>query len=258
MRRLFPLLLLAACGLDETYTGMGEGALPGDPLNPDPVACEGLDCPACTCNCGGDGPAEDAEEDTGQLEVDDLTGTAWRIDALTFSAPLTGLFGDELNGVIKDEIEAGNINVILHVTGDDRSTGRLDLDVGAAATDAGGYAFSEAPSPLVCELEGQLFTTGEPGALTVPTELMTPPALPISELLLAGRIAADGTGIAEGVLDGVLTGEDAAEIKIAGVPLGTMLPGLEVPPDVDLDGDGTPESWRFVGDFTATAVTLHD
>ena len=252
---LVPLLfLLAACGLDETYTGMGEGALPGDPLNPLPQEC-GTDCPACECNCTGGGPADDAGAgDAGQLDVDDLTGAAWRIGEMAFTAPLTGMFGDELNTVISDEIVAGNINVLLLVTGDDRETNTLTLQVGAAGAAGDAYSFTEAPADMVCALAGQQFTTVETGALTVPTDLMDPPALPIDALRLSGTIAADGTAVAAGVIDGVLTGGDAALIKIAGVALGDMLVGLQVPPDVDLDDDGTPESWRFLGDWSAVQV----
>ena len=239
---------LVACGLDETYTGMGEGALPGDPLNSD----DPIECPSCECNCtGGETPV-----DVDELDIEDLTGTAWRIEEMAFSAPLTGLFGDELNGVIAEEIEAGNINVILHVTGDDREAEILNLEVGAAVAASGQYSFSEDPAAMVCTLTGQLFTTDETGALTVPTDLMEPPMLPISALLLSGRIAADGTEITDGILDGILTGEDAAEIKIATKPLGDMLVALDVPPNIDMDDDGTPESWRFLGDFTATQVEL--
>ena len=249
--------MVVACGLDETYTGMGEGALPGDPLNPTPAECTGFECPSCECNCTGRGPAADAGPgDVGELDTEDLTGTAWRIEEMAFSAPLTGLLGDELNSVVAKEIGAGNINVILHVTGDERETQTLNLEVGAAAAASEKYSFSEEPVAMVCTLIGQLFTTDETGALTVPTDLMDPPALPISALLLSGRIAADGAEITDGILDGVLTGEDAAGIKIAGGPLGDMLVGLDVPPDMDLDDDGTPESWRFLGDFTAIQVEL--
>ena len=242
--------LLVACGLDETYTGMGEGALPGDPLNPD----DSIECPSCECNCAGG----DSTVDAGELDVEDLTGTVWRIEEMAFSAPLTGFFGDELNSVIAEEIEAGNINVILRVTGDDRGLQTLNLEVGAATADSEKYSFSEDPAAMVCVLAGQLFTTDEAGALAVPTDLMDPPMLPISALFLSGRIAADGTEITEGVLDGILTGEDAAGIEIAGGVLGDMLVSLEMLPDIDLDDDGTPESWRFVGDFTATQVELEN
>jgi hypothetical protein len=253
------LLLLAACGLDETYTGMGEGALPGDPLHPSTSQECNTDCPACECNCTGGGPADDvAGGDAGTLDVEDLTGAAWRIGEMTFTAPLTGLFGDELNGVIADEIAAGNINVILHVTGDDRESKVLGLEVGAAEAVGKEYSFSETPADMSCTLVGQQFTTDETGALTVPTDLMDPPALPINRLLLSGTISMDGASIAAGVIDGVLTGEDAALIKIAGVALGDMLVGLQVPPDLDLDDDGTPESWRFLGDWSAVQVDLAD
>ncbi len=257
---LVPLMvLITACGLDETYTGMGEGALPGDPLHPSTTQECNTDCPACECNCTGGGAADDvASGDAGSLDVDDLTGTAWRIEEMIFTAPLTGLFGDELNGVISDEIAAGNINVILHVTGDDRESKTLGLAVGAAAAAGAGYSFSETPADMSCTLVGQEFTTDESGALTVPTDLMDPPALPINGLLLSGTIALDGASISAGVIDGVLTGEDAALIKIAGVALGDMLVGLQVPPDLDLDDDGTPESWRFLGDWTAVQVELAD
>ena len=62
---------ITACDLDGTYTGLGDGALPGDPLNPWPMAA--------TCDCAGGGacPTADVatgEVDDGTLDVDDLIG----------------------------------------------------------------------------------------------------------------------------------------------------------------------------------------
>ena len=76
------------------------------------------------------------------------------------------------------------------------------------------------------------------------------------ELRLIGVLEPDAGAISEGDLLGVLSAESAGEIKIAGQALGALLEGLEVPMDLDLDGDGTADAWQFVGSFTASRVEL--
>ncbi|MFH1531746.1 MAG: hypothetical protein ABIK09_13555 [Pseudomonadota bacterium] len=245
---LVPLLLvLAACGLDETYTGMGEGALPGDPLHPS--AQEGGTCAA---------PAEcpSCEVSLGTMEEEDLTGQSYRFDALSFTAPLSGMFGDELNNLLQKEIAAGGLNILLLVDDHQVETGALSLYVGAGEAVGDAFGFLGDPGFLGGRLLGQVFVTEEPSSLVIPNGMLDPPELPIMDLRLLGILAADGGAISEGDLRGVLTGDAAGEITIAGQSLAVLLEGLGVPRDLDLDADGTPDAWQFLGRFTASQVGL--
>ena len=252
---VFIFALAAGCGIDETYTGLGEGALPGDPLNPiDPVA-ECPDCPSCNCNCGTGPVADVAPEVHGAMSVDDLAGFAWRFDSLAMTEPLTGDLGDGVNDYFSKEIEEGNLNVLLLVDKDDRETGELIMQIGAAEAKGAGYAFSADAGELVCNLAGQRFTTEEPSLLDFPNDLFTPPVLPIKHLKLTGILEADGSAIGEGELDGVLLEEDAKEITFMGQDFATFLEtGMKIAKNADVDGDGTMDGWQFLFDFSAAQV----
>lgn len=245
---LVPLLLvLAACGLDETYTGMGEGALPGDPLHPSTQEggnCdEPTECPSC-------------EVSLGTMDEGELGGLAFRFDSLSFTAPLSGMFGDELNNLLSSEIDEGELNILVFVEDHQVETGALSLHVGAGEAVNDEFGFLGDPGILAARLLGQVFVTEEPTSLVIPNEMLEPPELPIMDLRLLGIIEADATAIVEGVLIGVLTEEGAEEIKIAGQTLAAMLENLDIPKDLDLDHDGTADAWRFLGDFTATQIEL--
>ena len=87
--------------------------------------------------------------------------------------------------------------------------------------------------------------------LIFPNALLDPPSLPITNLELAGRFDPDGESISDGALVGALTTEDARAISLLGADFVTFLAGLEVEPDLDLDGDGAFDAYRFVGVYEA-------
>ena len=251
---LVSLLICPTCEIDETYTGLGEGALPGDPLRPIPIPCN-ADCGSGTASCPDMGNTG-ADVDYGTLDVDDLTGTAYRFDSLVITAPLTGVMGDSLNGYFADEISAGNLNVLLVVTGDDRDSGALTMQVGPADADGNEYDFAGENSILECNLQGRYFSTVVPAELIFPNDLLNPPELPIKQLQLSGWLLSDGSAIETGFLDGVLTEEDALSHRIMGMDFVTFLEGIDAFMDLDTDDDGTPDAWRFLMDFTTTEVTF--
>ena len=43
---------------------------------------------------------------------------------------------------------------------------------------------------------------------------------------------------------------------VAGNTFADILGGLEIPPDEDLDGDQTPDAWTFLGDYSASQITI--
>jgi len=238
--------LLAGCGLDENYTSLGDGALPGEPLNPidRQVECTGVE--ACTADPGSNLP-----------EPVDLTGRAYRLDSLELMGPLDGLLLEMANDKFVEQLAADELNVLLQVVTDDREFDTLDMEIGGGAPLEQGYEFQGDRSPLFCSLTGPVFKTLQASALTFPTDLVNPPELPISNLKLSGSFSQDGSAVESGVLDGVLTRDDAGEVSLGG-PLDEMLEGSGIPADVDLDGDGEADGWRFVFHFTAAPIEVLD
>ncbi|MBM4352655.1 MAG: hypothetical protein FJ109_02500 [Deltaproteobacteria bacterium] len=254
-----PFLGLLACGIDETYTGLGKGALPGDPLNPkgQKVECTGTSDCTCNCNCAG-GPAADAIEDVPLVEVADLSDRAYRFDSLVLNGPFTGEVLKLLNDYFASEVEKKGLNVLLDVLLDDRDTGELTLRIGAGEASGDSFAFQDDGSEVGCILEGDRFTTAKSAFLVFPNAALKPPELPIRELELSGRVAVDGSAIAEGKLVGALTVKEAAGITVLGLPLDKFLEQSDIPPDLDLDGDKTADAWEFEFEWTAQAATIQE
>jgi len=248
---------LASCGIDETYTGLGQGALPGDPLGqgeqPPVCTCE----PECNCNCTG-GPAADATEDVPLVVVDDLSARSWRFDSVILLGPFTGDVLGLLNDYFAKEVENKGLNVLLDVLLDDRLTGELSVRIGAGEVSGDGFAFLDAGSEVGCVLKGDHFDTDKSAFLVFPNAALKPPELPIRELKLSGVVAIDGGSIAEGKLIGALTVEEAADITVLGLALDQFLEQSDIPPDLDLDGDKTPDAWEFEFDWTATSTSIKE
>ncbi len=239
-------LTLSACGFEETYTGLGDQAL-GWP-SPDAGTC-----PACVCT-GGGGDADAGGE--GEVELPDLTGFGYRFDSLALDAPLTGFLATSINGYFRDSIAADELHILLRVQADDREAGTLLFDLGPGAPSDAGYTFSAAPSPLPTALTATGFRSTEPSNLDFPNVLLVPPALPIVDLRLSAKVAPQGAALLNGRLEGALREEDAAGIALGGTDFRTFLQGAQVPLDLDLDGDGTPDAWRFSGSYSAAQADV--
>ncbi len=256
MRMLLTLSLLLAfipaCGLDESYTGLGDGALPGDPLKPvEPsVQCQ-VEC-ECT---GGSGPA-DTKPQGSDVVVADLADRGYRVDSLVLTGPMTGMIADQLNNYFSEQIEADGLNILFLVKEDDREAGTLVFRLGAGTAEDGEYTFVEDAGDLACQLDGDLFQSNEPSTLVIPNDALDPPTLPINELDVIGRFDLEGSAISEGQLAGALTQADADAIKILGLPLSSFLADSE--PDLDLDEDGTADAWLFEFDFTAVEAPVKE
>ena len=253
-------MILAGCNikLDDNYTGLGKEALPGSPLNPRE---EGGACVCnnqCECNC--EGTTTTVPDDVGDLPgPEEMTGNSWRFTSMNIRdsllLPETGddTMAQTLNEFIGPEIEAGNINVIVLVDVHDEEAGTVSIRIGGGEADGDGFKYSEDPAQLVLGLAGLQFSTVEFDRLKFPVDNLTPPYLPLSELDLTGQFNSDGTAIAQGVLEGFLTMEDAATVEIFGT-LDSVLIGAGIPPDTDLDGDGEEDAWRILADFTVASV----
>lgn len=247
------LLLVAGCGIDDNYTGLGEGALPGDPLNPIEQTC------TCTnCTGGGSTTVEDIQLPEGDttLSVEDLTGMGYRFSELVLSAPFTDDTGDMLNDFFSDSFDNGTLNVLVKVTGDDREAGEVTLAVGPGLVEGTNYSFDGDASSLTCSLAGATFETTVSGVLQFPHEAFNPPYLPISFLRLSGVLSEDGTSIETGILEGALKVSDAENLTILGAPMVTFLENSSITPDYDSDENGSPDAYSFKGTFKAAMVTI--
>ncbi|OQC33034.1 MAG: hypothetical protein BWX66_02030 [Deltaproteobacteria bacterium ADurb.Bin058] len=248
MACLVVLGLFTACGIDEYYTNIGTGAVPGQPLfkgnqkDKEPVEC--------TCNCVGGGGGSTS-----------FTGKSWVMDTLVLGDPLVDL-KDMVNDVIKTEMGKGTLNVLLSVEDDDRETGILTLLFGAGEKSESDYSFGDGASTVDATLVAAsgAFAFNSPVAkfaVTIPMEEGDPISIPITNVVLKGTISPDGGKISGGTLEGLLTVEDAKNTTVLFDSLYNILRNLEhVEPDNDMDGDSEMDSWVFSGTFTAKGCTV--
>lgn len=240
----------AACGIDETYTGLGDGALPGDPLKPveQPATCE------VECNCTGGSPSDVLTPS--DVVVVDLEGRTYRVSELTLVGPFEGFIAEALNNYFLEQIEVDGLNVLFQVMSDDRESGALIFQLGAGEVAGDAYRFVDAGEELKCVLQGDLFQSVEPSKLVLPNDVLDPPTLPVNELAVSGLVSEDGTVLTEGSLVGALTMEDGQAIKIMTEPLAEFMTNAEIEPDLDLDDDGTMDAWAFEFTFSALEASV--
>lgn len=241
-------LVVTGCGLVDDYpTGMGQGALPGDPLypkpDPGPSGCTVVPDPG-----GGDVP---------DLAVADLSGRAWRFDALALGKPLTEDLLPLVNQVVSDQVSQQQLNLVLTVDRDDRESGSLEARVGTVTASGSAWAFAETPSVLALSLQKTRFSSTGDSALRISVALGTDTlTLPIQALRLQGTFSEDASTIGEGSLSGAITVEDAESVAI---PLYGTLKNLmetnEVPPDRTVGPEKKP-AWSFEATFSASKVDL--
>jgi len=251
---LLALLTVAmGCGLDEHYTGMGAGALPGDKLYPVPDPG-----PGSQCQVTNDVPASG---DLPVVTLASLAGKAYRFDTLVLSKPLTTDLLNLVNPFIVDQLTQEMINVLLVVDTDDRGAGTLGvrLGTGPKPATAGTYAFGDAPQTVSATFENPGFTTATPTSLSISIAFGTgtqPLVLPVKALTLSGTFKTDGTSIEGGLLSGAITQEDG---DTAMTPLGSLsdfLIGSTPPINPDITVDGKP-AWSFQATFTAATATVN-
>lgn len=250
-RAMAALAMLAAvstisCGIDEYYTGMGQGALPGEPLYrvPDVFIASG---------CGL------AEAATAPMTNADLVGTTFRFDSLALTKPLPESLSALVNPVVEEQIGTDIINVLLVVERDDRNAQEMTFRLGAGEPADGAYRLVGTPEPTEATMRDGRFDFTGTAEVAISVDLGTEKLLlPVKEVSLSAVIAPDGAMIGPGLLVGALTEADAEEVVILGMTLKEFLVGSDPPiqPDLDLDEDGTKDAWQFEGCFTAVPVTL--
>lgn len=236
---------LAACGLDEYYTSIGDKAVAGQPLFKGGQSGEQV--VECTCNCEGGG------------STTTFAGAGFVMDQLKLGAPLV-TFKDVVNDFIAGEMTKGTINVLMSVLDDDRLTGIMRIRFGVGTKAGSTYAFSDGfadvEAALTAESGAFTFVEGvEKFILTVPMDQGDPISIPIQNVILTGTIS--GGKITGGTLTGVVSRADADATVVAGFQLSSVLLDAEqVQPDYDMDQDGTMDAWVFNGTFTAKSATV--
>lgn len=246
----------AGCGVDEYYTGLGDGALEGEPLHPETQAAK--DCPDCSCDCECTGGTTEPPAGCDQITfgVDDLATFAWRFTSLEITQPLPEVLLDMLNEALATDLEAGTLNIVLVVDTDDRPTCALTGRLGGAEVVGDDFAFAGDPSPITLSLYDSGFETADPSLLSFPYAILEPPAIPLQSVLLSGDLGGGATTITNGGLDAALSKADADTIVALGSSLGELL--SDIPLDRDLDDNGTMDAWGFKGIFSAEQVTVVD
>ena len=243
-------LLVAGCGIEEYYTNMGDGALPGDPLNPEvpTVTCDNA---TCECECGGGTVTPTCADPA----LDDMTGKAYRFDSIELGEPLVAAgVADMVNSMfLEDKVDSEELNVLLVVRTDDRDTGQLVMDIGAGEVSGDGYAFFDgSASETIGQICGTEIQTVERADLILPLDPLDPPELPLRNLAISGVVT--GSGITDGEMVGVLLKSDADATTVLSQSFSEFL--ADVPLDVDTDDDGTMDAWTFEGTFTAVEATV--
>jgi hypothetical protein len=255
----FPMALAIAaalaalsCGLDEHYTGMGAGALPGDKLYPEPDA-------------GGSGPCVLPDVQTGDvslppIDVADLGGKAYRFDTLVLGKPIPSSMSGLVNDTIVDQIAQQLINVLVVIDTDDRGAGTLAARLGTGPKPADGttYAFGDAPQSIELAFDNPTFESTADATLSISVALGTDPlVLPIQALRLSGTVASDGSSLQSGKLTGAVTEEDAANVMIPvfGSLKDFLLTAQDPPIEPDTTVGGKP-AWSFEATYTAASATV--
>lgn len=244
------LASLATCGLDEQYTGMGEKALPGDPLYPQPDPGQTQPCQTLDVAPGELPP----------LEEGDLAGKSYRFDTLVLSKPLTTDLADMVNGIVTQQIADQLINVLLVIDKDDRVSGILTTRLGTGDKPADGttYSFKDAPETIDFTLDGSRISNDKDAALSIAVNMGEDPplVLPVKALRLAASVKSDASALEGGTLTGAITVSDGEKVVI---PLfGNLKAFLDMqdPPIAPDTKVGEEDAWAFEATFTAVASTV--
>ena len=271
MRSILTLTLLvfvfAACSSESTEP---------EPNQPDTVVNldEGLtdDIPVVVENC------------------DDVDGKVYRMNTLNVIKPSDdeGVMSGLINALWSNDIETDFLNLIFAVDTYDSETGALVFSGGGAvATDGKGVKSGEEgfdSSTVTYALAPELtflFHTQVDGCTLASTEtskivLLSAkvsvvesedcadvPGIAIDQIEMLGGLDSNGSGMSNGVLNGVLREHvaDCLEAKgLFGAPDNAVNFGWFVMvaggvlPDHDHDGDGENDSWIFESGFTAVPI----
>ena len=207
---------------------------------------------------------EDAKLDTGCPGVSDLTGTAFRLTELSMGNPT-----DTMNSVWEESLATDNLVVLLEVASHDIPGGKLSLRMGPGATtveDVDGVPtttelhFAPEPSEFLASLEGCEITFSEPTSLRLVTSAMNKP---LSIVGLTGKctLTDGGKKVSSGYFSGGISETDILDLCLS-------IPGLGVAnlhwyfnlanicPEVDLDEDGTADSYEFSAEFQGETTDL--
>jgi hypothetical protein len=254
------LVLLAGCG-EELVCGEGthaEGDSCQASLSPQCGPGTRLENGSCVPDEGGGATCGDGTHLEGETCVPDIDrdGNASRFFDVNLTSPPSIV--EIANAPLRQSFMTGE-NLVFVGAYQPGNGLRVFGGVGTRAED-GSYLLDRSSAfDTPCTLDAQELTTAPFIFSMLAFGADEPMVLLDAEITNGAMVSPEGIQlVASGTLTGVLTPENAGAVYIetAGTDLRTLLDGASAAPDVDRDGNGSKESWRFALTFTTVPVWL--
>lgn len=203
--------------------------------------------------------SEDTESGEECPGLGDLTGKSWRILNLKATSPT-----DQLDSTWAQDIAAYDLIIVFRVTEHNLENNTLTMTVTSAKPvleEVGGqkaiksYKYAIEPGVFQVKLNGCTFNITESFTLNVITPTVSKP-FPVQVVKGKGKFADNGELINNGSLEGGILEESATDLCLVMPGIGTanfhwFMNLARICPDHDIDGDGTIDSYKFTGTFSA-------
>jgi len=264
---LAPALLLAAAaawstGCAEVVCSDGthlEGSECKASLSPQCGAGTRLENGACVPDTGGGavcGEGTHLQDGTCVADVG-FSGNAARFYEVSLTAPAA--FVNLANGPLAESFRTGENLLLIGAYAPTDSDLRI-FGGGGSRNPDGWYALDRREAYDSADtMAGEEFTSA-PFTLSLSAFGAPTPIILVDTVITHGTIASpEGVDLVQsGQLAGAMTPEaaDAVYIETANQTLLVLTQGLHIAPDVDHDGDGTPESWTVSLTFSTVPVWL--
>ena len=184
-------------------------------------------------------------------------GQGYVFDSLTIDHPTDPAIQQLLNDLWRQDIDNGRLVVLYHLETLDPAARTLTMSAGNGVLTDGVYDFSQPPQTIEASFDASdcAFASSAPSGIEMAPSTVNKP-IPFVELTTSGRFVDDAERIIEARIDGALPQADMEGLTFDVPLLGPteLRPLFElagVVPEIDTDGDGTPDAYRLGGTYTA-------